>query len=677
MQALYDGGTTVLNTDIANAFGTMSRRCIYDSVAEHLPKLVRWFLTYYGSSNELWLGTGVEVGKCHTGVLQGDPLAMLLFSMGFQRCITATDDLMKQAHVEGDVQHTLAYADDAWMSGDGETLLDKLTDVDRVFKDLANAALKPEKSKILLGKNLSAEEAARIRAKAALLGVPVLDRGMIVMGIPVGSPEFIKEEVGLLLDKYSADAEVLKPFTVQQQCCLLKMCINARPTFLRRAYKPGTLKVPFAKFDEIVTRTVSAIAGVPEDQVETVRPQVHMLRSQVLSLGGCGITRLNDVGEQAYATGVANGRLARYLEENHVDLFGLVDSSRWNGHVRYKGIRPVPGFDPDDHSGVDRYLGGHPLGNIPGNALVWKTKLLKPNLQEPLHTEIEAWNRMRMEVRLIAHSQTLQGIRSDQNNNQLVAQSLSASVLGSGAALRWFPVPGYTLKCGFFRAMLQTRLCLCPWGWDGTLWQDCNCCTNRIERICPDEDVYVGNATAQPLHGLMCRKRGCAGRVVRRHNEMRDTIASILGSVEDLQVRREVLIPGGGEHRADLKVSLHGAVHWVDIGITCPASLAMVDQRETHLKSGAAAKRYYLRKLQKYAPVFNRVITGADGEESLLGFVPFICETGGFIAKRTVEWLDQLLAGHPSVRRKLYSAVANVLDRHHGKMLVKFKETLA
>ena len=45
--------------------------------------------------------------------------------------------------------------------------------------------------------------------------------------------------------------------------------------------------------------------------------------------------------------------------------------------------------------------------------------------------------------------------------------------------------------------------------------------------------------------------------------------------------------------------------------------------------------------------------------------------------RSSVEWLDLLLAGHPSVRRKLYSVVANVLDRHHGKMLMKFKETLA
>ena len=49
----------------------------------------------------------------------------------------------------------------------------------------------------------------------------------------------------------------------------------------------------------------------------------------------------------------------------------------------------------------------------------------------------------------------------------------------------------------------------------------------------------------------------------------------------------------------------------------------------------------------------------------------------GFIAKRTVEWLDQLLAGHPSVRRNVYKAVFKVLARHEGKMLLKFKETLA
>ena len=602
---------------------------------------------------------------------------MLLFSMGFHRCITATDSIMKEVHDEDEDQHTLAYADDAWMSGNGVKLLDKLGEVDRVFRDLANAALKPEKSKILLGSNLSAEEVAAIREKAALCNVPVLTDGMLVMGIPVGSPEYIASAVQGLLTKYSADTEVLKPFTVQQQFCLLKMCINARPTFLRRAFPPGSLDEQFADFDDVVTKTLSVIAGVPEDELDGVNAEVQQLRSQVLSLGGCGITRLTDPGEQAYATGVANGRLARYLTENHEDLFDMVNSSRWNGEVRYRGFEPVPGFDREGKNEIDRYLGGHPLGNIPQNALVWKTKLLKPDLSQPMSTEIEAWNRMRMEVRLVAHSQTLQGLRRDQNNNQLVAQSLSASVPGSGAALRWFPVPGYTLMCGFFRSLLQARLCLSPWGWDGTQWRDCNCCTNVLRSLDPEEVEYPGNASAQPLHGLMCRKQQCAGRVIRRHDEMCDTIAEVLRQVSGLQVRREVFIPNGGEHKADLRVSLHGEVSLVDVGITCPASIAMVG-RDAHLIQGVAARRYYHRKLHKYGPVLNRVILneGTD-REHLPGFQPFICETGGFIAKRTVEWLDQLLAGHPSVRRNVYKAVSKVLARHEGKMLLKFKETLA
>ena len=118
---------------------------------------------------------------------------------------------------------------------------------------------------------------------------------------------------------------------------------------------------------------------------------------------------------------------------------------------------------------------------------------------------------------------------------------------------------------------------------------------------------------------------------------MCDSIARILGSVDGLQVQWEVFIIPGGEHRADLKVSLHGTVHWVDIGITCPASLAMVDQRFYAFTSWRCGPAVLSEKTAQVCPVLNRVITGAVGEESLPGFVPFICETGGCIAKRTVK----------------------------------------
>ena len=51
-----------------------------------------------------------------------------------------------------------------------------------------------------------------------------------------------------------------------------------------------------------------------------------------------------------------------------------------------------------------------------------------------------------------------------------------------------------------------------------------------------------------------------------------------------------------GRHKADLKISVHGEVSWVDVGITCPACLAMVN-RFAHLHQGVAARRYYLSKL--------------------------------------------------------------------------------
>ena len=53
----------------------------------------------------------------------------------------------------------------------------------------------------------------------------------------------------------------------------------------------------------------------------------------------------------------------------------------------------------------------------------------------------------------------------------------------------------------------------------------------------------------------------------------------------------------------------------------------------TALRPGGASE-----KLHKYAPIFNRVISSPGTDDAHLpGFQPFICEIGGFSARRTVE----------------------------------------
>ena len=192
-----------------------------------------------------------------------------------------------------------------------------------------------------------------------------------------------------------------------------------------------------------------------------------------------------------------------------------------------------------------------------------------------------------------------------------------------------------------------------------------------------EDDVVSGaSVTDQPLHGLCCRSRGCAGRVIRRHNEVAQQLMWVLKQVEGMDVRVEEKMTAASEHKADLSIRFQGELRFVDVQVTCPATHAQVG-RNAHLVPGTAADKAYRRKLFRYAQVLLGANHSPDNSvESVTGFQPFILETGGLIHPKSVKWLDQLLADHPKVLRKCYRVVMDTLDRHHGNMLCKFKASV-
>ena len=181
----------------------------------------------------------------------------------------------------------------------------------------------------------------------------------------------------------------------------------------------------------------------------------------------------------------------------------------------------------------------------------------------------------------------------------------------------------------------------------------------------------------QPLHGLMCRRQRCAGRVMRRHDEMVDLLARMLkNNVDGLTVDKEPPVREDRELRADLKIQIEGRMWYVDVQITCPATYTQVMQRRTHEVQGAAADVAYQRKLNKYSAALEPRRGRRGRVLSVRDFQPFIIETGGFIHHQSAAWLDDLLGAKPATTKRVYSAIGMELDRHHGKMLSNFKSTV-
>jgi hypothetical protein len=116
--------------------------------------------------------------------------------------------------------------------------------------------------------------------------------------------------------------------------------------------------------------------------------------------------------------------------------------------------------------------------------------------------------------------------------------------------------------------------------------------------------------------------------VTKRHDSIRDRLATVLGRVSGT-VEPRVLQPqdGADQRRGDIKVSKHGNTWILDGGVVCPGTQRYVDQG-SGTTPGLAAEAYAAVKVAKYADQDN--------------FIPFILETGGRVNKAARDWLDAL-----------------------------------
>jgi hypothetical protein len=461
----FDPGYAVACLDITNAFNTIPRALVYRGLQRYCPHLCAWFRSFYGQASTLVDSNGTEVGTSETGVRQGDPLSFIAYCCGFQIVLEEVRTRFREHVPENDLALTFAYADDSFLAGpvgDVESFMEQAL---AIFEHYGFTA-RLDKCKIV-GRQVNLD------LQQQLLRAPLYkaDRdGQILMGCPVGTPEYRRVQTRELLRLMSAPVHVLPRVSRQTAYALLHYCINARPNYLARVMERGPLG-PFGDFDKAIDEALFDITGSLDSESEQAR--VRIIRRFTQGLGGLGM--------QAYG-------------DMDTDLGHIL--SRENLRQFITGYLPIllPQIERPPLTPLEASYGGE----------------ISKSVKEARETR-KAHQELEMEV--------FRGSLCDAGDHKSAALLTSASTRHSA---RWIFWRGGDTNSNVFSSQLFTEAirsrCLLPY-------------TNHVNTaeqpdICPcDKKVDLAQ---DGLHCLDCKTS--AGLRTHRHNRIRDAFVAFIKS---------------------------------------------------------------------------------------------------------------------------------------------------
>ena len=264
---------TQMLIDIENAFNSMPRNLVLRGLKKYCPELIPFFTALYRTRSPLCLSTGETVGYSSTGVRQGDPMAMIYFAVGIHDILVEIqtefeEEASKRGRPTSELGGIVAYADDINLSAP-DWLLPRM--FNSLIKKIDEARMKVQLTKCkvlcptgdqpLLLPDSTLAVPAQLREEIPHEIKIVMD-GMIVLGAPVGTPEYVQTTTISIINSYLTDLDGIQHLHKSSAYALLKMCINQRPNFLRRcSSRNETMDSIFNGFDQKIDTALAKIVG--------------------------------------------------------------------------------------------------------------------------------------------------------------------------------------------------------------------------------------------------------------------------------------------------------------------------------------------------------------------------------------------------------------------------------
>ncbi len=261
--------------DISNAFNSISRKAIFNSLNNHIPPLVPCFKSLYGSPTDLIINSVNKI-KSSSGVRQGDPLAGLFFCYGIQPILKVVNSSFPNVEIK-------AYFDDIYLFGNRDQV------------SLALALLKKELAKIDLKVN---ESKSKTYYKQLFLdNVPFKPLNSII-----GSNNCVMENLEELFAEWLAPLKHFSEhFNAKETLCILKSSLIHIPIYWARTTKPieGMFKLLDTRINEIIAKALDLTGNFFNKRTLT-------LLSIPTKNGGMGIPNFNNIHKLCWSASFAN-----------------------------------------------------------------------------------------------------------------------------------------------------------------------------------------------------------------------------------------------------------------------------------------------------------------------------------------------------------------------------------
>ena len=284
-------GTTFCLVDFQNAFNEVDRSTFLLEVRNQLPAISSWVEACYGKQARPHLFYGKESFLSCQGVMQGDPLGPLIFSLALLPILRRVQEEAPQLDLH------------CWFLDDG-TLCGPHDEIVKAVRILEEECPK-------IGLTLSVQKTIIWRCDNSPLPDTELSHlclkrteGLEILGAPVGSAEFKSrslmhkvDKLGVTLDKLSLLQDSHMEFV------LLRSCLGSpKFTYATRTCIPHISDEATATFDLAQRKALSNILGSP------VSDQCWTQASLPVRSGGLGMRQCNAHSIAAYTSALLQNK---------------------------------------------------------------------------------------------------------------------------------------------------------------------------------------------------------------------------------------------------------------------------------------------------------------------------------------------------------------------------------